>query len=341
MFLYNVHTPHKTFALVHKDGEGQVGLVNRICKKAGLGFEETTAVKEGKDGAGLIYEYEGERWSLDDDDDLDILFTRFPPSSTPSVTLQLTPPPSNLRAHFAPPPPAYSTPSSLVKSKAQSQTKKSTQKSSPSHIPASSLPKSSDPVEKTIATIPNGTGALQSNGTGAKPNGVIAHKPKLPTGGRTAGRAVSVTLPTREETLPAAASVPRAKSVMSTRSRKSRWGDDDAEPLGVTKKREWEEFHANNGVRTVVGRVANIDGVRMLLKSGYRHVYVSRSFAIRAGLVDRKYGTGFGGYSGLRMLGQVPITVGGKTASHVAMISEEQHFEVILGRSWMERMGVK
>ena len=30
--------------------------------------------------------------------------------------------------------------------------------------------------------------------------------------------------------------------------------------------------------------------VRMLLKSGYTHVYISRNFAYKAGLVDKKVG---------------------------------------------------
>jgi hypothetical protein len=50
---------------------------------------------------------------------------------------------------------------------------------------------------------------------------------------------------------------------------------------------------------------------------------------------------GASGYTGLRTLGQVPITVAGRTSSHPAMISEEAHFDVVLGRSWIERMNVK
>jgi uncharacterized membrane protein len=101
------------------------------------------------------------------------------------------------------------------------------------------------------------------------------------------------------------------------------------------------QFHANNGVRTVVGAVGDVQGVRMLLKQGYRGVYVSRSFAVRHGLISRKERPGFGGYGGLVMLGNVPITVGEKTALHPVMLSEEQHFDVVLGRSWIEKMNIK
>lgn len=37
-----------------------------------------------------------------------------------------------------------------------------------------------------------------------------------------------------------------------------------------------------------MGKVGNVDGVRMLLKSGYKQVYISRSFAVKAGLLDKK-----------------------------------------------------
>jgi len=47
------------------------------------------------------------------------------------------------------------------------------------------------------------------------------------------------------------------------------------------------------------------------------------------------------GYAGLVNLGQLPITVGSKTAKHTVMISEETNFDVVLGRSWMEKMGIK
>ena len=47
------------------------------------------------------------------------------------------------------------------------------------------------------------------------------------------------------------------------------------------------------------------------------------------------------GYAGLVNLGQLPITVGSKTEKHTVMISEEANFDVVLGRSWMEKMGIK
>ena len=50
---------------------------------------------------------------------------------------------------------------------------------------------------------------------------------------------------------------------------------------------------------------------------------------------------GAGGYTGLKTLGNISITVGKKTASHAAFIAEEEHFDVVLGRSWTEKMHIK
>ena len=50
---------------------------------------------------------------------------------------------------------------------------------------------------------------------------------------------------------------------------------------------------------------------------------------------------GAAGYTGLKALGNVPITVGSRTEYHPALINEEQHFDVVLGRTWLEKMNVK
>ncbi|RSH89657.1 hypothetical protein EHS25_002208 [Saitozyma podzolica] len=312
VFLYNVHTPSKTFSLTYKDGEGYAGLIDRIVIKAGLDKPDAESVRRGKDGAGLVYEFDGARWSLEDDDDLQILRSRLPPSTTPSATLHLTPPGAHAAA-----PPAYSTASIKTKPKKP----KSTVGSSPAkHL--------------------NGTSGGNGNGNG------IGASPTSPTSGEHVGFGADVkdssalAPPARGEHLQVVAHTD-AKSVRSTKSRRSKWGDDDAEPLGEVHKRAWHEFHDNQGVRTVLGKVGAVDNVRMLLKPGYRNVYVSRAFAVENGLVDKKYGMGHAGYAGLRTLGNVPITVAGRTMSHPAMINEEMHFDVVLGRTWVEKMNVK
>jgi hypothetical protein len=73
----------------------------------------------------------------------------------------------------------------------------------------------------------------------------------------------------------------------------------------------------SNGVRTITGTIGpvrngmerpsdfgdvpiNTDGaVRMLLKNGYRHVYISRKFATRHGFIPQDAAPGQYGYSGL------------------------------------------
>lgn len=136
----------------------------------------------------------------------------------------------------------------------------------------------------------------------------------------------------------------RARSVYSTVSRKSKYGDPDAEPLGDVKRREWHEFHGNNGVRTVIGKVGDVPNVRMLLKSGHRQIYLSRQFAIKHGFLPKKFGAANGGfaYAGILPLpGPITLTIGSRTSAHKAYVTEENKFDVILGRAWIEKMGVK
>lgn len=83
-------------------------------------------------------------------------------------------------------------------------------------------------------------------------------------------------------------------------------------------KQEFEKFHSENGVRTIVGSIGPVQSgmpycpfcnmpsimkpaliVRMLLKSGYRHVYISRKFAIQHGFIPADAAPGHYGYGGL------------------------------------------
>jgi len=308
MFVYNIHTPSKTFALPYKEDEAQETLIDRILGKLSLQKDEQTAIREKKDGAGLVYEFENGRWSLDDDDDLKIFHSRLPPDSTSSATLHLNLP--HPHAHFAPP--AYTSASSAIKAKTQK--------------------------PKSAKSIPNGDG--NGAGTKGKELGPISGPlPKIPENAP-AGAGTSAPVG-HMSPVPQSKSAGKAQSFMSTKSRRSKYGDDNAEPLGEVIKREWLDFQSHQGVRTVMGRINNVAHVRMLLKAGYRHVYVSRSFAIKHKLVDPKYAMGAAGYTGLKTLGPVSITVGSRTATHPAYINEEEHFDVVLGRSWLEKMGVK
>ncbi|KZO97939.1 hypothetical protein CALVIDRAFT_562817 [Calocera viscosa TUFC12733] len=79
----------------------------------------------------------------------------------------------------------------------------------------------------------------------------------------------------------------------------------------------------------------------MLLKKGYRHVYLSRSFARAHGFIPASTAPGKFGYSGLVSLGQWPITLGARTVSCPVYLSEEAHFDVVLGRSFWEKRGIR
>ncbi|CCM00016.1 uncharacterized protein FIBRA_02042 [Fibroporia radiculosa] len=106
-------------------------------------------------------------------------------------------------------------------------------------------------------------------------------------------------------------------------------------------KQEFEKFHSENGVRTITGTIGPVKNVRMLLKSGYRHVYISRKFALQHGFIPGDAAPGHYGYGGLVNIGKWPITVGHTKTIHAVYLSEESHFDVVLGRSFMEYRQVK
>lgn len=82
-----------------------------------------------------------------------------------------------------------------------------------------------------------------------------------------------------------------ARSVRSSKSKRFSIrtpSDDEADLTGehVPKyKRDFLKFHSENGNRVVIGTFGPVKGVEMLLKKGYRHVYMSRHFARKHGLV--------------------------------------------------------
>ncbi|KAK2466725.1 hypothetical protein APHAL10511_000983 [Amanita phalloides] len=142
-------------------------------------------------------------------------------------------------------------------------------------------------------------------------------------------------------------------------------------------KREFEKFHSENGVRTVIGSIGPVNNVRMLLKSGYRHVYMSRKFALKHRFIPPDATPGYYGYGGLVNLGLWPVTLTPASSSappsispshllsrpsslHTSLkdghdakkvkpktilvpvyLSEEPHFDVVLGRSFLDRRQIR
>lgn len=213
------------------------------------------------------------------------MIERFPPASTPTVTLHLTAEvdgpqhksqgqgqgQGHAHAHFAPSPPSYHTAAGNIKSKAQ---KSSAQKDNSA---PSALKNSSSKSSETNGSSPKA--ASKSNGN-KESSGSVKLAPPLPpftgqgSGGNGGGstqkkiedkkvngdqksdRKVSGDHKKSEKSQNGGQesknggetggqnegkSSRRAQSVMSTRSRKSRYGgDEDAEPMHVVHKRNWE-----------------------------------------------------------------------------------------------------
>ncbi|KAG6916608.1 hypothetical protein DXG01_006165 [Tephrocybe rancida] len=168
--------------------------------------------------------------------------------------------------------------------------------------------------------------------------------------------------------------VHRSSPAPSTRSKKSQRtkasrrtnhtanGHDD-EDDGIPKyKKDFEKFHGENGVRTVIGSIGPVQNVRMLLRVGYRHVYISRKFAIKHGFIPKDAAPGHYGYGGLVNIGTWPITLTPSSSfnahpdapaqSHATrpapeptkievFLAEEPHFDVVLGRSFFEKRQIK
>ena len=108
----------------------------------------------------------------------------------------------------------------------------------------------------------------------------------------------------------------------------------------------------------------------MLLKNGHRHVYLSRKFAVKHGFVPKDASLGYYGYGGLVkyvsvLLNRLALTLSTRyvsigswpvrlyvlndqgerelslvSSSHTVYLSEEHHFDVVLGRSFMEKRQV-
>ncbi|GAA5884488.1 hypothetical protein JCM16303_005105 [Sporobolomyces ruberrimus] len=148
------------------------------------------------------------------------------------------------------------------------------------------------------------------------------------------------------------ASVKSGRTGKSARSGRSQGGETAT--LGKGSKRtksiaptvpehkiKFEEFHNQLGVRTFIGSIGPVENVRMMMKSGHRACYMSRAFAQQHNFIPADAAPGFYGFSGITNLGVWPIKVGSKTVEQQVMLVESSYFPVILGRSFMERRGVR
>ncbi|EST08810.1 hypothetical protein PSEUBRA_001512 [Kalmanozyma brasiliensis GHG001] len=170
-------------------------------------------------------------------------------------------------------------------------------------------------------------------------------------GGVTAGGRDSIMYPPpREPTAapgyskPSVPEPPAAKAThddaVSTHTSKTRKTNQTVSSV-PSHKVAFQEFHAQLGVRLLKGSIGPIQDVPMMLKSGYRHVYVSRSFALNHGFIPKDTTPGTYGFNGITNLGKWPVQVGSKAVPCTVMLAEDSYFPVILGRSFMEKRGVR
>ncbi|KAI5478493.1 hypothetical protein MNV49_005021 [Pseudohyphozyma bogoriensis] len=134
-----------------------------------------------------------------------------------------------------------------------------------------------------------------------------------------------------------ARSTARSETTVGAKSQRGK----SADPAVPEHKIKFEEFHNQLGVRTFIGSIGPVENVRMMMKSGHRACYMSRAFAQQHNFIPKDAAPGFYGFSGITNLGTWPIKVGKKTVEQQVMLVENSYFPIILGRSFMERRGVR
>ncbi|KAJ7156960.1 hypothetical protein C8R43DRAFT_1234681 [Mycena crocata] len=301
--ILNIHSPSSSFAIVHSLTQDSLqDLYDKLSRKSGTGYTGKRV------GAGwLKYEFNDTIWNLDDDADYTIFVWRQqqPPSDAASTSTAID------------------------------------------HLETATLH-----LHDPLAPLPAPPAYLNA--------------------------AYYVFQPSRAQHPSSAHSPsPRPRSSKSRKTTGSKRGTlapiDDGIPAF---KKEFEKFHGENGVRTVLGSIGPVHNVRMLLKAGYRHVYISRKFAKDHGFIPADAAPGHYGYGGLVNIGTWPITLNpsstlsahpdapppkprvavsanGRTSKRKnddgkpkptlisVYLSEEPHFDVVLGRSFFERRQIQ
>ncbi|GAA6008741.1 hypothetical protein JCM10207_001704 [Rhodosporidiobolus poonsookiae] len=251
-------------------------------------------------------------YTLDDDDDFDVFLQRHRNSS--EVTLLLSSPSIPTKN------PSIASVSSLPPSSAFS--------SSSASVSAGHFARDRD-HSHDASSVYSAQSYLYGRGEVKEKKGTSLHLVTPSIAGDKAGGSV------RE------GSVRSGKSGKSSRSKRTITGAKSIVPAVPEHKIKFEEFHNQLGVRTFIGSIGPVENVRMMMKSGHRACYMSRAFAQEHNFIPRDAAPGFYGFSGITNLGVWPIRVGSKTVEQQVMLVENSYFPVILGRSFMERRGVR
>ncbi|GAA5868567.1 hypothetical protein JCM8547_003189 [Rhodosporidiobolus lusitaniae] len=283
------------------------------------------AIPDGDGGADEItlkYLWCDVFYTLDDDDDFDVFLSRHRNSS--EVTLLLSSP------HIPTQNPSIASVSSLPPSSAFS---------------SSGSFRGRPPLSGTTAS---GTGENDSSSVYSASKESFLYGRSEPWDKAERKRATSMHLVERQpmgsEIEGGSVRAGSVRSGKSGRSRRTVTGKSIKEGGGTVvpeHKIKFEEFHNQLGVRTFIGSIGPVENVRMMMKSGHRACYMSRAFAQQHNFIPQDAAPGFYGFSGITNLGTWPIKVGNKTVEQQVMLVENSYFPVILGRSFMERRGVR
>lgn len=287
----NVHTPTSSFAIIHSlTQESLEELYDKLSRK-GAGHLSSNSNGQSyppRIGPGwLKYEYNGSVWNLDDDSD----YTIFAWRQQGQNALQLETPGEET--------------SGVVDLGPQSQS--SIASSSRVTLPDSRSTHTTHTGHTTTRTYTPGASDPNTAPT------LHLHNPDTPLPEPPAYCNASYYLfhPSRAHHCREGGGGSRAPSrAGSRRTNGSKKGEAAEEKSLMPKiRRDFEKFHSENGVRTVMGSIGPVENVRMLLKAGHRHVYISRKFAVRHGFIPPDSAPGNYGYGGLVSIGEWPITL--------------------------------
>lgn len=326
MPILNVHAGSlPSFSLRMKTDGGLPALRERAAAKVRL---------ELKDGIPLVLKYgwKGQSYTLEDDDDFDIFVERIGNEKEADLYLESPEIPSKASdAHHDDD--AHSVAPSQARSIA--------------NVPVT------DDTTLVARTPGRGKGGPVSIHR-VTPNAVTSRDEFEEAGGVSGGGRDSILYPPPMEPkaqpgyskpivpdYPTSTPATDAMSVRSGKSQRTGVAPSIAQSTTPSHKIAFQEFHSQLGVRLLKGSLGPVQDVPMMLKSGYRHVYVSRSFALNHGFIPKDTTPGTYGFNGITNLGKWPVQVGSKAVPCTVMLAEDSYFPVILGRSFMEKRGVR
>ncbi|KAK0546788.1 hypothetical protein OC846_002070 [Tilletia horrida] len=316
MTILNVHAGSlPSFSLRLKQNEDLPSLRQRVAKKIRLQLE---------DGIPMVLRYRSKQnlYSLEDQDDLDIFHERL--ANAPEAHLYVESPeiPTNGSPQFH-----------------------------DDHADGPNLPHLDDSTLVARSAARGKTGAVSIHRV--QPAPVTSLDEFTEAGGVSGGGRDSILYPPPREAAPmpgySKPKVPEpnhhsdATSVHTSKTGRSGKTAGAASATGSVPQHKiaFQEFHAQLGVRLLKGSIGPVQDVPMMLKSGYRHVYVSRNFALTHGFIPKDTTPGTYGFNGITNLGKWPIQIGSKAVSLTVMLAEDSYFPVTLGRSFMEKRGVR